>query len=38
MLEQFKKYIIDNTGISETEYKELEHLAYSLKAKKEPFY
>jgi CRP-like cAMP-binding protein len=34
MLEQFKKYIIDNTGISETEYKELEHLAYSLKAKK----
>lgn len=34
MLEQFKKYILDNTGISETEYKELEHLVYSLEAKK----
>lgn len=34
MLEQFKKYIINNTGISETEYKELEHLVYSLKLKK----
>ncbi|SHM73950.1 Crp/Fnr family transcriptional regulator [Flavobacterium saccharophilum] len=34
MLEQFKKYIIDNTGLSENEYKELEHLVYSLEAKK----
>jgi len=34
MLEQFKKYIVDNTGISETEYKELEHLVYSLELKK----
>lgn len=34
MLEQFKKYIINNTGISETEYKELEHLVYSFESKK----
>jgi CRP-like cAMP-binding protein len=34
MLEQFKKYIINNTGISENEYKELEHLVYSFESKK----
>lgn len=34
MLEQFKKYILENTGISENEYKELEHLVYSLESKK----
>lgn len=34
MLEQFKRYIIDNTGITETEYKELEHLVHSSESKK----
>ncbi|OXA75877.1 cAMP-binding domain of CRP or a regulatory subunit of cAMP-dependent protein kinases [Flavobacterium aquidurense] len=34
MLEQFKKYIIDNTGLSENEYSELEHLVYLLEVKK----
>lgn len=34
MQEQFKKYIIENTGLSENEYKELEHLVYSIEVKK----
>ena len=34
MEEQFKKYIIENTGLSENEYKELEHLVYSIEVKK----
>lgn len=34
MLEQFKKYIIDNSGLSESEFKELEHLIYFLELKK----
>lgn len=34
MLQKFKKYILENTGMSETEYKELEHLVYTLELKK----
>ncbi len=34
ILEQFKKYMLSNTDISDVQYKELEHLVYSLKIKK----
>ena len=34
MLKQFKKYIIDNTCLTEDEYRELEHLVHTLEVKK----
>jgi CRP-like cAMP-binding protein len=34
MSENFKKYIINNLGVTESQYKEIEHLVYSLKIKK----
>lgn len=34
MAANFKKYILDNAGITEDQYKELESMVYTLKAKK----
>lgn len=34
MLEHFKTYMLNNTGISEDQYNELEHLTHALKIKK----
>lgn len=34
MPDNFKKYILDNAGITEEQYKELEPMVYTLKAKK----
>lgn len=34
MPDNFKKYILDNAGITEEQYKELEPIVYTLKAKK----
>lgn len=34
MPDNFKKYILDNAGITEEQYKELETMVYTLKAKK----